>query len=65
MTNYSIMIAEGTKVLSSERGLVTLKGLVVVDAIRERDGGYSYSVAGERFYASGGTVRVIHKGGAA
>ncbi len=56
---YNILIQPGTIVQRDDSKLVTLAGIVCVDAEREADGGYSYRCAGHKWYASAGTVRAI------
>lgn len=59
MKTYSISIPKGTKVQSERSAIVELQGDVIVDAIREKDGGYSYSVDGTRYFTCAGVVTVL------
>ena len=54
---FTLTIPTGTKVLRDDSTVVTLQGAVIVDgATREADGGFTYEVAGSRYFASAGTV---------
>lgn len=55
-----IAIRKGTKVLCvSSRQLVELRGDVYIEASRHDDGAYGYSVGGQAYAASAGTVEVL------
>lgn len=51
------MIQPGTKVLRDDNTLVELIGLVIVDAIRQEDGGFIYKTTDHRYYCSAGCCR--------
>lgn len=52
---YTLKIPAGTKVLSSKRGLVSLRADVEVsDATRDADGAFRYSVLGTAYLVAAG-----------
>lgn len=54
---YSLYIPAGTKVLSEKAGLVTLSADAHIrDAVREEDGGFTYSVGKSRYYTCAGVI---------
>lgn len=56
---YNILIQSGTIVQRDDGQLVTLVGIVCIDAERQSDGGYQYRLGNHTYYASAGTVRAI------
>ena len=55
----NILIQSGTIVQRDDGALITLRGIVCIDAERQPDGGYLYRLDGHHYYASAGTVRAI------
>jgi hypothetical protein len=60
MTKTNILIQTGTIVQRDDGHLVTLRGIVCVDADRQQDGCYKYRVDGHDYMASAGTVSAIN-----
>jgi hypothetical protein len=62
MTNFSLYIPAGTKVLS-RNGLVTLEGdCAVSNAIRQADGGFTYTVGKTEYYCAAGCCEFSEQG---
>jgi len=55
-----IKIPAGTKVLSKDRGMITLQADVYVDATRAKDGGWNYQVYDSKYYTCAGVVTVLN-----
>lgn len=58
MPLVSIFIPAGT-IVADKRGTVELRADVYVDAVRAKDGGYSYKVGSREYYTCAGVVTVL------
>ena len=57
---FSFTVPAGSKVLSEKRGMVTLQAPAFIDgATRQDDGGYIYTVGGERYYTCAGILENV------